>query len=169
MKKRFRDYIIGDVDLFLLGMVGLFAAAFLIDSREYNPTAAMLPRLVAVITLLLVVGSLIQHYVKVHRQDRTLPQEGVEDSEGKRGGLVWYLNLSAILLYFLMIFVIGLIGASLLYLLLAPLILGYRRFKIVAVIAGCWIVFFVYVFTQILYTRLPAGVLGNLITELISK
>ncbi len=169
MKKRFRDYIFGDVDLFLLSVVGLFALAFLIDSRNYNPTAALLPRLVAVITLLLVIASIIQHYWRLFHQYRQVSQSAVEDADRKTGGLIWYYNLASFLVYFLLIFIIGLIGASLLYLLLAPLILGYKKFKIIAVIAGFWIVFFVYVFTEVLYTRLPAGVIGNLIKELISR
>jgi hypothetical protein len=125
--------------------------------------------LVAVVTLLLVIAAIIQHYWKLFHQDRPASPSDSEDAGRKPGGLAWYYNLATILVYFLLIFIIGLVGASLLYLLLAPLILGYKKFKIVAVIAGFWIVFFVYVFTQILYARLPAGVIGNFLKDLISS
>ena len=168
-KKRFRDYLFGDVDLFLLGIVGLFALAFLIDSRNYNPTAALLPRLVAVITILLVIAAIIQHYWKTIYQDRPLARSDDENAQPKKGGLIWYYNLASVLVYFLLIFIIGLVWASLLYLLLAPFLLGYKKIKIVVCIAGFWIIFFVYVFTKILHARLPLGIIGNFIKEFFSK
>ena len=47
-----------DPDIVLLVALGVFAGAFLAETRSYNPTAALFPRLVSIITLILLVWAI---------------------------------------------------------------------------------------------------------------
>jgi hypothetical protein len=169
-KDRTGKFTFFDIDLLLLGLPVCFAILFLIDSRSYNPTAALFPRLVATITLGLLFGALIQHYVRLYRQARQIPEMEEAGTESERsGGIKWYLNLAIILAYFLLIYVVGFIWASLLYLLATPIIMGYRKFKIVVVIALFWVIIFIYVFYELLQARIPKGLLEQIIQKMISS
>lgn len=169
-KERLNGFRLWNLDLLLLGLPVCFAILFLIDSRTYSPTAALFPRLVAVITLCLLFGALVQHYVKLYQQTQHIPEaEDTGAEPEKTGGIKWHLNLFIILVYFGLIYIAGFVWASLLYLLITPLIMGYRKFKIVAAIALFWVIVFVYVFYEVLQARIPEGVLEQLIKKMISS
>jgi hypothetical protein len=159
MKNRFRNFTFLDLDLALLCLQACFAITFLIDSRTYNPTAALFPRLVAVVALCLLFGAMCQHLFNRYNQTADIPEaEDVDIGPKKVAGMKWYVNLSIMLAYFLLVYILGLVVASLLYLLLAPILMGYKKFKIVAAVAGFWIIVFSYVFYGILQLRMPNGI-----------
>ena len=168
--KPFKKFIFWDLDLLLLGLPFCFATLFLIDSRTYNPTAALFPRLVATVTIFLLVGAMIQHYVKLYLQTPVI-SGGADDAKApkKSDGIKWYVNLAIILAYFSLIYITGFVWASLLYLLITPVIMGYRKFKIVVAIALFWVIVFVYVFYVLLQARIPKGLLEQVIQKMISS
>jgi hypothetical protein len=51
-----------DLELVILVILGAFALAFLIDTRSYNRIAALFPRLVSAVTLLLILAYLVVRF-----------------------------------------------------------------------------------------------------------
>ena len=163
MKNQFRNFTFLDLDLALLCLPACFAIIFLFDSKTYNPTAALFPRIVAVITLGLLFGAICQHFFKRYYQAPVIPEvEDVDIERKKVSGMKWYVSLSLMLAYFLLVYILGLVVASILYLLLTPVLMGYKKFKIIAVVAGFWIIVFYYVFYEILQLRMPNGIFESL-------
>lgn len=150
-----------DLDLLLMVLLGAFSGAFLLETRTYNPTAALFPRLVSAATFILVlwtVGLRLWSFL-VKAQRKTKSEE--EISTAKEGSMIWYISLITMVVYYLLIYVLGFIWSTLLYLFVLPLLLGYKKYWIVLVTAVLWTAVFVYVFTNILYARIPKGILGN--------
>jgi hypothetical protein len=138
-----------------------FAALFLILSWDYNPTAALFPRWVAVASVLLVVTSV---GTQVFREPKTRrPQEYDEDfPQPGPGAMPWPAVLALQGGYILAIYLLGFTEATLLYLIVGPIQMHYRRWGIIAaqallltiIISGSFIWFF--------HIRLPKGILWNL-------
>ncbi len=81
----------------------------------------------------------------------------------------WYLSLITMVFYFLLIYVIGFTWAAAVYLVVLPFLLGYRKIKVVLAIAAMWTVSFVLVFTYVVHTRIPGGLLGDLVHQITSR
>jgi hypothetical protein len=140
--------------------LGGFAALFLILTWDYNPTAALFPRWVAVASILLVltsVGNRIFGKPKARLQsdDEEFPQPGP-------GAMPWPSVLALQAGYIFAIYLVGFTFATLLYLILGPIHMRYRRWGVIAaqavfltiIISGSFIWFF--------HIRLPKGILWNL-------
>jgi uncharacterized membrane protein (DUF485 family) len=158
-----------DLDLILMAILGAFAAAFLIDSRSYNPTAALFPRLISTIVLLLILWTAVHRLWELFGKPQEVSPSVEEVAPKQKGVMTWYVSLITIVIYFLLIYVIGFTWAALVYLVILPILLGYRKYKIVFAIAVMWTVFFVLVFTYVVHTRIPGGLLGDFLQRFASR
>jgi len=156
-----------DLDVLLLLVLGIFAGAFLYDARTYNATAALFPRLVSIVTLILVVWSIALHLVSVLAKGKRKPEDA--PPAGAEGSLAWYWSVAAMVGYVVLIYVVGFTMATLVYLLVLPLLLGYRKYLNILLTGGLSTVAFVVVFTYILHARIPQGVLGEFFRQLMAR
>jgi len=163
------DHRIFDLDLILMAILGTFAAAFLIDSRSYNPTAALFPRLISTIVLLLILWTAAHRLWELFGKPKEASQPVEEVAPKQKGVMTWYVSLITIVIYFLLIYVIGFTWAALVYLVVLPILLGYRKYKTIFAIAAMWIVSFVLVFTYVVHTRIPGGLLGDFLQRFTSR
>jgi Ca2+/Na+ antiporter len=157
-----------DLELVILLILGAFALAFLIDTRTYNRIAALFPRLVSVVTLLLILAYLVVRFSMSLKEEQPLQKEAEAPARGE-GSISGHVSLAIMVGYFVSIFIIGLTWASLLYLLLVPVWMGYRRYRIIAITSVLWIVAFVCIFHYLLHTRIPQGFLGDLYHWIVSR
>jgi uncharacterized membrane protein (DUF485 family) len=158
-----------DLDLILMAILGAFAAAFLIDSRSYNPTAALFPRLISTIVLLLILWTAAHRLWELFGKPQEVSASVEEVAPKQKGVMTWYVSLITIVIYFLLIYVIGFTWAALVYLVILPILLGYRKYKIIFAIAAMWTVSFVLVFTYVVHTRIPGGLLGDFLQRFTSR
>lgn len=163
------DRRILDLDLILMAILGAFAAAFLIDSRSYNPTAALFPRLISTIVLLLILWTAAHRLWELFGKPQEAQQPVEEVAPKQKGVMTWYVSLVTIVIYFLLIYVIGFTWTALVYLVVLPILLGYRKYKIIFAIAAMWTVSFVLVFTYVVHTRIPGGLLGDFLQRFTSR
>jgi len=157
-----------DLELVILVILGAFAFAFLIDTRSYNRIAALFPRLVSMATLLLILAYLVVRFWMSLKEEQPLEKEAEASVKGK-GSISGHVSLAIMIGYFLAIFVLGLTWASLVYLLLVPVWMGYRRYRIIATTSILWVIAFVCIFHYVLHTRIPQGFMGDLYQWIISR
>ena len=69
--------------------------------------------------------------------------------------------------YFVLIYLLGFTFVTLIYLLVLPLLLGYRRYKIVLITGVLWTVAFITVFTYVLHARIPEGIVGGFLRQIL--
>jgi uncharacterized membrane protein (DUF485 family) len=163
------DRRILDLDLILMAILGAFACAFLIDSRSYNPTAALFPRLISIVVLLLVLWTAGHRVWELFGKPREVLLSVEEAAPKQKGVMTWYVSLITIVIYFLLIYVIGFIWAALVYLIVLPVLLGYRKYKVIFAIAVMWTLSFVLVFTYVVHTRIPGGLLADFLQRFTSR
>ena len=150
-----------DPDIVLMAVLGVFAGAFLIETRSYNPTAALFPRLVSIVSLIFVAWTIAQRYLALRRKAKSSPDAKAVAGR-TQGALAWYWSVATMVGYFALIHLLGFTLVTLLYLLALPLLLGYRRYRIVLVTGVLSTVAFITVFSYVLHARIPEGIVGNL-------
>jgi hypothetical protein len=157
-----------DLELVILIILGAFALAFLIDTRSYNRIAALFPRLVSVATLLLILAYLVVRFSMSLKKEKQPSETDAETTVKGEGSLSGNVTLAIMLGYFLLIFIVGLTWASLVYLLVVPVWMGYRRYRIIAITSILWVIAFVCIFHFMLHTRIPQGLLEDLYQWIIA-
>jgi hypothetical protein len=146
------------LEILLLVLLGGFAALFLILTWDYNPTAALFPRWVAIASVLFLGWSIANRLLG---RGRPAPRQEDSDEEFVQpaaDAMPWPAVLSLQGLYIAGIYFFGFTQATLLYLFAAPIHMRYRKWGIIAaqavlltiIIAGSFIWFF--------HIRLPRGI-----------
>ena len=159
-----------DLDLVLMAILAAFATAFLIDSRSYNPTPALFPRLISIIVLICVLWTVVYRLREMFGKPQEDDSHPVEEGAPKpKGVMAWYASVITMVIYFLLIYGIGFAWAAAVYLVVIPILLGYRKYKMIFAIAAMWTLSFVLVFTYVVHTRIPGGWLGEFIHQLTSR
>ena len=74
-----------DADIVLMVVLGVFAGAFLIETRSYNPTAALFPRLVSIISLIFIIWTIAQRCLALRRKAKASPEAEAGMEKGRRG------------------------------------------------------------------------------------
>jgi putative tricarboxylic transport membrane protein len=158
-----------DPDIILMAVLGIFAGAFLIETRSYNPTAALFPRLVSIISLIFISWTITQRCLTLRREAKSSPE--AEEGAGIKGGgaLIWYWSLATMVGYFILIYLLGFTLVTLIYLVVLPLLLGYKRMKIVLITGVLWTVAFISVFTYVLHARIPEGIVGSFLRQFLKR
>jgi len=158
-----------DADIVLMVVLGAFAGAFLIETRTYNPTAALFPRLVSIISLIFIIWTVSQRYLTLRRETRSSPEAEMGMETKGEGVLAWYWSLATMVGYFMLIYLLGFTLVTLIYLLVLPLLLSYRRYKIVLIAGVLWTVAFITVFTYVLHARIPEGIVGTFLRQFLKR
>ena len=154
-----------DADIVLMVVLGVFAGAFLIETRTYNPTAALFPRLVSIVSLVFIIWTIARRCLMLMRKAKSSPEAEAETTG--EGGLPWYWSVATMAGYFVLIYLLGFTFVTLIYLLVLPLLLGYRRYKIVLITGVLWTVAFITVFTYVLHARIPEGIVGGFLRQIL--
>ena len=147
----------------LLSLLGSFCVAFLLLTWELHSTAALFPRWVAFAAIVFLVCA-----VPMRRSDASIQRsEDVDENfpQATAGVVNWSTVLALQLGYVIAIYLIGFTIATVVYLLVGPIQMGYRRWMIIAlqavvltaVISGSFIGFF--------HIRLPKGILWSLLNH----
>ena len=158
-----------DADIVLMVVLGVFAGAFLIETRTYNPTAALFPRLVSIISLIFIIWTIARRCLSLVRKAKTSPEAEAETGPTGGGVLAWYWSLATMVGYFVLIYMLGFTLVTLIYLLVLPLLLGYRRYKIVLIAGVLWTVAFITVFTYVLHARIPGGIVESWLRQFLKR
>jgi putative tricarboxylic transport membrane protein len=157
-----------DPDIILMAVLAVFAGAFLIETRTYNPTAALFPRLVSIFSLVLIVWTITQRCLILRRKTESSPDTKAEAGMGE-GALAWYWSLATMVGYFVLIYLLGFTLVTLIYLLVLPVLLGFRRYKIVLITGVLSTAAFITVFSYVLHARIPEGIVGNYFRQFLKS
>jgi hypothetical protein len=140
--------------------LGGFAALFLILSGDYNPTAALFPRWVAlasVIFMLAVAG--VRLFGKPRA--RAEPSSDEDFPESAVGAVPWPAVLALQAAYLVGIYFLGFTLATLLYLAIAPIQMYYRRWALIGIHAVLLTIIISGSFIWFFHIRLPSGLLWS--------
>ena len=147
------------LEALLLVLFGGFAAVFLVLSKDYNSTAALFPRWVAIVSLLALAALIFQRFVHPIRTSGASDEEVIEPSaEAISRPAVFALQGA----YILLIYVLGFFVATLLFLLIAPIQLRYKRRRVVVVQSLVVTLAIAGSFLWLFGIPLPAGVIWDL-------
>jgi len=102
------------LEVLLIAILGGFAATFLLLSRDYNATAALFPKLIAVASLIFLAAGIATRKSSNMGSDPSL-------LDFKPGTLALEGG------YLVLIYLLGFFVATLLYLIIAPIQLRYER------------------------------------------
>ena len=151
------------LEILLLAVLGGFAVVFLFLSKDYNPTAALFPRYVAIASLVFLVGT------RIAGRERGLKPATTSSPEHSAEHVVAGFSprsLPRILAvqgaYVFLIYLLGFFPATLLFLSIAPLQLGFKRRGIVLVHGIAMTLALAGSFLWLFEVQLPAGALWNL-------
>jgi hypothetical protein len=135
----------------LLALLGGFAAAFLFLTRDNNPTAALFPRVIAVVSLLFLTVLVVRLVVGSNATSESLPPAVVSRAAvlGLQGG------------YVALIYVVGFLPATLLFLFAAPIQMRYSR-RGVVLLHGVGVTLVLAASLWLFNIRLPAAAVWNL-------
>jgi len=158
-----------DPDIVLMAVLGVFAGAFLIEARSYNPTAALFPRLVSIFSLVLIVWTITQRCLTLRRKTKSSPDTKLGAGIKGEGALAWYWSVATMVGYFVLTYVLGFTLVTLIYLLVLPLLLSYRRYKIVLITGVLSTAAFITVFSYVLHARIPEGIVESFIRQFLKE
>ena len=143
------------MDTIILAVISVLLAMEFIMSFSINPNAAQVPKMITGAGLVLCVIEAISQVKKiVTGKYETLKSEGAGHQT-----LSWYMNLVLIAGYIAALSTIGFIPSSLVYLVLMPALMGYRKWKVVIPFAVITTVVLYLSFTYAFRVELPLGIL----------
>ena len=160
-----------NIEFFMVCLFNIFAIVFLFQVRNLNETAALFPRIVSTFVLILGVSALISRVRPGKRQFRAPEsQETVRDIDAiqtlvkKEGTLSWLVSLSWAGAYFLLLFIVGFVIATLLYALVIPLAMeGFNKRNVrTGIIFALLMALAMIGFERAFYIDLPQGYLLEL-------
>ena len=137
------------LETLLLVILGGFAATFWILSRDYNPTAALFPSGIAIACLVLV-------SVLITRSKKSRAEESIPGFSAQLPAL----GLQAVYVCFM--YLIGFLGTTLVFLLVAPFQMGYTRRTVIMTHAVILTLVLAASFLWLFNVRLPAGIIWDL-------
>jgi len=124
-------------------------------TKDFNPTAALFPRLVAAFSLFCIALSLVFQFMG---KGETAPPEKAREQNPE--SVSWPATLTLQGGYIILIYVIGFSAATLFYLLLSPWQMHYRRWGVI-LLHGLLLTLSVAVsFHWLFHVRLPKGLIG---------
>ncbi|MBI3013731.1 MAG: tripartite tricarboxylate transporter TctB family protein [Candidatus Tectomicrobia bacterium] len=137
----------------------IFSLTFLIETFRYGPVPALFPRLVSGLVILATACLLVGRIRSVVKAGKTETAEaGAETGGARRGGsiagIAWW-SYAAMVGYFLLIPLLGLLWPTLAYTLLIPFMLHYGRWKVVIPVAVGITAALYYPFTYLLRIPMP--------------
>ena len=141
----------GKTEILLFAILGGFAGLFLLLSRDYNPTAALFPRVIAIASLVFLSILIVQFGV-------SRPQQEASENNGTSRAAIFGLQGA----YLVLIYCFGFFTATLLFLLVAPVQLRYKRWSVVFAHAVVVTLVLAGSFLWLFNIQLPSGALWDL-------
>ncbi len=149
--------VIRNQENWLLVFLGALATYFFIKTFGYRSGAALFPRIVSFVVAILCSFHLFENIVKTLRN---LPHR--EDAGAAAICLSWRGSLALILMYFLLIYLIGFVLATGLFMIFFPVAAGYRRWPVIVITALATAVLIDLSFNRFLEIQLHEGFLFTL-------
>lgn len=140
------------LEILLLTVLGGFAAIFLLLSKGYNPTAALFPQWIAIASLLFLAVVVIQLIVR----SNPIP-ESRELGAASRTAI--FLVQGA---YIAVIYLLGFFPATLVFLLIAPIQMRYKRWSVVVLHGVVLTLALAGSFLWLFNVQLPTGAIWDL-------
>ena len=138
------------LEILLLTVLGGFAALFLFLSRDYNSTAALFPKYIAIASLLflaLIVWGARRENSNFEIRNSNFPLHRIIAVQGA---------------YLVLIDLVGFFAATFLFLLIAPIQMGYKRWGIVLVHGVVFTLVLAGSFLWLFNIQFPTGALWEL-------
>jgi hypothetical protein len=149
------DEIVKNSENWVLAVLGILGTVFVTQTFNYRFSAALFPRIVNIVLASLCFYRLGKNMWRAYI-GRTVKEQKVEEP---RQGLPWYWSFFITVLYFGMVYLIGFIWATGLFLLTFPIVAGYRRWGIIIIVAVATAIFTEIGFSIFLQISLPEGIL----------
>ena len=147
--------VIKNSENWVLAILGILGTVFVIQTFNYRFSAGLFPRIVNVVLASLCFYRLGKNIWQVYIGG-TVKEERTEEA---RQGLPWYWSFFITVLYFGMVYLIGFVWATGLFLLTFPIAVGYRRWIIIFTVAVATAIFTEIGFSIFLQIPLPEGIL----------
>ena len=141
----------------LLTLLGGFAALFLFLSQDYNPTAALFPRWIAIASLVFLAALLIRSFLGSDRVTETS-----EEAEPSSGAVSRPAVVAVQGAYILFIYVLGFFASTLLFLFIAPIQMRYARWGMALVQSVVVTLVLAGSFLWLFNIQLPTGAIWDL-------
>jgi hypothetical protein len=139
----------------ILGILAIFGIVFVTQTFNYRFSAALFPRIVNIVLASLCLYRLGKNIWEAYI-GRTVREQKAGEA---RQGLPWYWGFFITVLYFGMVYLIGFVWATGLFLLTFPIAAGYRRWIIIFTVAVATAIFTEIGFSIFLQIPLPEGIL----------
>ena len=155
----------------MICLFNVFAIVFLFQVRNLNRTAALFPRIVSTFVLILGVFALIsrlwprkKQLPTSENQEKVCEIEVIQPLVKKEGTLSWLVSLFWVGVYFLLLFIVGFVLATLLYALVVPVAMeGFNKRNVrTGIIFAVLMALAMVGFERAFYIDLPQGYLLEL-------
>lgn len=143
-------------DNWLLLGVGVLASVFFAQTFNYKPSAALFPRVVSV-----VVAALCLYQLGSNVWEKRI-SNGASAAASSASGLAWHWTFLSLLAYVGLIALIGFLWATALYLLGFPILMGYRRWRVLLIVTVVMTLLVEFSFNRFLHIPLPEGMIQSL-------
>jgi len=140
--------------------IGALMALFAWEARDFNQAARIFPLVVIIITFMLIVPRLI--YLIVLARQNTKPGAAAESGRESRPLVPWTVTVTFFLIYVALVYILGFILASSLFVVASAYYAGYRKWLILAFLGVCMGIFTL-IFADALSIILPRGVILELL------
>jgi hypothetical protein len=151
---------IESLEAFLLLVLGGFAIAFLVRAEEFGHTAALFPQIVAGLSLVLLAFIVAIRFLKKSAM-KAGGAAGSQAAAPPPDAISWPISLGIQVFYVVLIVLLGFPLATFLYLLSAPLQMGYRRWGVLGSYAVLMTVTVSAAFVYLFNVRLPEVLLWH--------
>ena len=160
-----------DLEFFMICFFNLFAVIFLFQVRNLNQTAALFPIIVSTFVLILGIFALIcrlwprkKQLPAPESQTEVCENETIQSIDNKGDTMSWLVSLLWIVVYFLLLFIVGFVLATVIYALVVPLAMdGFNKRNVrTGIIFAVLMAAIMVGFERAFYIELPQGYLLEL-------
>lgn len=157
-----------NVEFFMICLFNVFAIVFILQVRNLNQTAALFPIIVSTFVLILGVFALIgrlwprkKQFPAPGNQEEIGASEAIQPLVKKEGTMSWLVSLLWVVVYFLLLFIVGFVLATLLYAIVVPVAMeGFNKRNLrTGIIFAVLMAIAMMGFERAFYVELPQGYL----------
>ncbi len=148
-------------DNLLLAGGAVVAFILLLQTGDYRPAAALFPRIVTIVVIVLCLYQLGENAWAFFRGQASKKKK--KEAPEAPAGMAWYWIFLTIVAYFVLIEVLGFLLATAIYMVGFPVLLGYRRWVIILAVMILLTASVGYSFGTILHVPLPEGMISSLV------
>lgn len=154
---RLNRQVLMNFDNWILASLGTIALLAFVQTFRFHPSAGLFPRIVSAVVALLCYYKLGGNALNASDSQSL----AVGESEKPIAGLAWYWAFPITMLYSLLIFLIGFLWSTTIFLIIFPLFSGYRRWGILLIVVILTGIFLKVGMEMLLYFELPGGIILN--------